>query len=465
MSELPFLPTAQHGATVEPLEDGALRIVTPDASWTYATIIPFWPEGRDEDAMADVVGVLADVEVEVAAGRVGLFLTRLDQDALISLEATLGPGRHKLTLKPVRADAIADALCVRTSDSGSATLVLRQLTPVLQRRFDIKDVIERAMPALLIDPGPDSLEVVAYRLTQERGTKIEPREIGGLTCSRAPVPVPFDTMWPKVRFGPLILEEQQRLTDLLSTYDHTRMNANDGYLDAAYYATYFRQSTIRVHHLLRMLDEMQARSGRVLEIGSLFGTFAVPLRRLGYEVTAVDRYRTYQGAMAGHVDYMRSMGIEVVETDRSDEQEIIAGLGQFDVVISMAVIEHVPHTPRLFLQMLADHTRAGGILALDTPNIARHANRLSLAAGLSIHQDIQAQFASGIPFEGHHREYTLAELTWMLEQVGCHDVRSRQFDYNLLQFQELTATHIEALMAMVVDPSRADTNLVAGIKG
>ena len=128
----------------------------------------------------------------------------------------------------------------------------------------------------------------------------------------------------------------------------------------------------------------------------------------------------------------------------------------------MAVIEHIPHTPREFLGVLAGHVSPGGVLALDTPNVARYWNRKRLADGLSIHQPLHDQFQSGIPWEGHHREYTAPELTWMLEQVGCRDVRSRLFDYNALQFPELSAQHLEAVLAAAVDPSLADTVLAAG---
>lgn len=112
----------------------------------------------------------------------------------------------------------------------------------------------------------------------------------------------------------------------------------------------------------------------------------------------------------------------------------------------MAVIEHIPHTPRFFLEMLANHVRFGGALALDTPNIARYWNRKWLAEGRSIHQSIAVQYNTDIPYEGHRREYTAAELRWMLEQVGCEAIQERQFDYNLLEFPALCHEHIAALL-------------------
>jgi 2-polyprenyl-3-methyl-5-hydroxy-6-metoxy-1,4-benzoquinol methylase len=159
---------------------------------------------------------------------------------------------------------------------------------------------------------------------------------------------------------------------------------------------------------------------------------------------------------------MRSIGVRVLETNREEEMPVIRDLGQYDAVISMAVLEHIPDTPRLFLTALADHVRPGGILALDTPNIARYWNRVALSQGRSVHQDIEIQFRCDPPYEGHHREYTADELVWMMEQVGCKDVAVRRFDYNLLQFEHLAKPHDAALLEITLDPTKADTILAAG---
>ena len=85
----------------------------------------------------------------------------------------------------------------------------------------------------------------------------------------------------------------------------------------------------------------------------------------------------------------------------------------------------------------------------------------ALAQGF-LEGDIEKQYLADIPYEGHHREYTRDELTWMLEQIGCRDIRSRLFDYNLLQFAELWPDHRDALLAMTIDPTLADTILISG---
>jgi hypothetical protein len=54
-------------------------------------------------------------------------------------------------------------------------------------------------------------------------------------------------------------------------------------------AGYLRQTRIRVIAAVRELQRRGISRGRILDVGSLYGAFALPLQRLGYELTVVDR--------------------------------------------------------------------------------------------------------------------------------------------------------------------------------
>lgn len=226
--------------------------------------------------------------------------------------------------------------------------------------------------------------------------------------------------------------------------------------------SYLRMNVVRVVRTVELMRRRGFDSGDVLEVGAWFGSFALPLRRLGYEVVACDRYASYGDAFESHLELLRGEGIRIVSTTREGELEQIRGLGQFDVVLAGAVIEHVPHTPRHLLETLFAAVRPSGPLILDTPNVARYWNRQTLARGESIFQPLEDQYSSEPPWEGHHREYTAEELRWMLEQVGCEEAEVEFLDYNMLQFEELTAEHTECLAAIVEDPSQSDILLGAG---
>ena len=347
---------------------------------------------------------------------------------------------------------------------ASASPALNSKSPPValtrSRTVDITDVIDEVLPLMLKSPGEPALKAIASAVSARGGLRLTAEEVGALVCRHPAKPV-FERLFDDP-IGRVVLAETNRLLALLSTYDPSRLDSHNAAFSREFFANYLRQSAIRVLQLVEHLRTAGMTGGAVLEIGGLFGQFAATLKRLGYDVTVVDRYKSQNGVFDGYVRYFHEIGLHVVEAERSTETALTAALDRFDAVISMAVLEHIPHTPRQFLTMLASHVRPGGLLAVDTPNIARFWNRRYLSAGRSIHQDLAIQFFCDIPYEGHHREYTVAEVIWMLEQVGCRDVRTALFDYNILQFGELAGDHLDALLTMTVDPTCADTILAVG---
>lgn len=284
-----------------------------------------------------------------------------------------------------------------------------------------------------------------------------------LGMPQSQIAIPHEAMWTG-RHDPLVRRATAEIIGLLETYDPEIFRTNVGIVPRESTAQYLAMTQLRV---CQCIDALLARGlapgASVIEIGSLFGSFSLPLRRLGFDVTAVDRYRSYGASFAGYTKMFADEGVSVISTSREDEATLADRIGQFDVTLAMAVIEHIPHTPRHFLQSLRRMTRPGGLIAIDTPNVTRFWNRQRLNQGESIFQDIRVQYACEAPYEGHHREYTAAELVWMLEQIGCSDISVALFDYNMLQFQVIDpGVHMECLGAMLENPELCDTVLVVG---
>jgi 2-polyprenyl-3-methyl-5-hydroxy-6-metoxy-1,4-benzoquinol methylase len=441
------------GGSVEP-HAKYLTVLGADTPWAQAVSFKLPTPPRDPS----LVGLRVIVDVEVLDGSLGVFAV-LPDGSKVGDEPILraGSGRTKASLDV----ATAAAVCFRNAEAPAVRARVYGVRTILRRTFDLTSILDELLVPLLKEPGEPALSEVARALSRCEGRTVASEEICALTCSGAPNPIPFDQLWQD-EFGRRVLADTNELVGLLPTYDPDRMDPRNGYLGRDFFATYLKQSVIRVYHCVRQLREAGVTRGRVLDIGSLFGQFAVTLQRLGYQVTAVDRYQTYLGALDGYVEFMKREGVMVVSTTRENETEALAHVGSFDAVLAMAVVEHIPHTPRLFLEMLKSHVVDGGVMMLDTPNIARYWNRKRMAAGESTHQAIDKQYYADIPYEGHHREYTRAEMIWMLEQAGCSDIRTRLFDYNLLQFADLWPDHRDALLAMTVDPSLADTILISG---
>lgn len=226
---------------------------------------------------------------------------------------------------------------------------------------------------------------------------------------------------------------------------------------------YLRCSLARVVRVQRALRVHGAPGTRVLDLGSYFGNFSLALALQGYRVDAADAYDTYGEALASCVGEMRAAGVAVLESGESGE-----GLrplaGQFDAVVCAGVLEHVPHTPRLLLANASALLAPGGVLILDTPNLAYLYHRMALADGRSIFAPISTQFHTEIPFEGHHREYTADEVRRMLEATG-HDVLSVEtFNYSYYAREELTGDDAVYFHAMKADPSLRELILAVSRK-
>ena len=242
---------------------------------------------------------------------------------------------------------------------------------------------------------------------------------------RAPLRLPPPSALWSGDVEAVVLHASEDLVELLEGFQPEALERHVAVLPKDSMRSYLRMNVVRVVRLVELLRCRGFEGGEVLEVGAWFGSFALALRRLGYDVVACDRYSSYGDAFESHVELMREEGIRIVSTNRESELEQIDSLGRFDIVVAGAVIEHVPHTPRHLLETLYGAVRPGGLLLLDTPNVARYWNRRALAMGETIFQPVEYQFLSEPPWEGHHREYTAGELRWMLERHRLRGGRHR----------------------------------------
>lgn len=145
---------------------------------------------------------------------------------------------------------------------------------------------------------------------------------------------------------------------------------------------------------------------RALDVGCGAGLLCEPLARLGAAVTGVDAAAENVAAATGHAE---GSGLSI---DYRHGELGALGLGQFDLVTAMEVIEHVADKPA-FIAELSAALAPGGLLVLSTPNRTPQ-SRLLLVEG--------AERLGMVPRGTHHWKdfITPEELRELLAEAGLN---------------------------------------------
>ena len=102
----------------------------------------------------------------------------------------------------------------------------------------------------------------------------------------------------------------------------------------------------------------------LLDIGCGGGLLSEPMRRLGFQVTGVDASARNIGTAQAHAD---QMGLAIDYRCSTAEDLLDQGLGPFDVILNMEVIEHVAQ-PGDYLRTCARLLVPGGLMVVATLN-------------------------------------------------------------------------------------------------
>ena len=151
---------------------------------------------------------------------------------------------------------------------------------------------------------------------------------------------------------------------------------------------------------------------RAIDVGCGAGLLAEPLARMGAAVTGVDAAAGNIAVASAHAAE-QGLAIDYRCGDIGDSGFADA-LGQFDLVTSMEVIEHVAD-PHLFLSLLTTRLADDGLMILSTPNRTA-ASRLLL---------VEAAERIGMVPRGTHdwdKFITPEELTLLAQDVGLTPV-------------------------------------------
>jgi len=155
-----------------------------------------------------------------------------------------------------------------------------------------------------------------------------------------------------------------------------------------------------------------SQGGRVFDLGCGNGAFTRHLASAGYDVVGVDPSET--GVAISRKEYPEC------EVHLGSAYDDLANrFGQFDVVVSLEVVEHV-YNPRHFARTVSELLKPGGTAIISTPFHGYWKN-LSLAMTGKLDQHFTVLWD-----HGHIKFWSPRTLTTLLDEVGLTDI---QFAY------------------------------------
>jgi ubiquinone biosynthesis O-methyltransferase len=157
-----------------------------------------------------------------------------------------------------------------------------------------------------------------------------------------------------------------------------------------------------------LLEGLRANSlsptSRVFDLGCGNGAVSNAVAQQGFQVVGVD------GSTEG-IQFARSRYPEITFEQASVYDDLNARFGNFDVVVSLEVIEHL-YSPRAFLKTAYDLLAPSGLLFLSTPFHGYWKNLVIAATGKSdLHFNPLAD-------HGHIKFWSLGTLTRVLNEAG-----------------------------------------------
>jgi 2-polyprenyl-6-hydroxyphenyl methylase/3-demethylubiquinone-9 3-methyltransferase len=102
----------------------------------------------------------------------------------------------------------------------------------------------------------------------------------------------------------------------------------------------------------------------LIDIGCGGGLLAEPMARMGFDVTAIDASSENIGTARAHAE---PQGLDIAYRAATVEQLEAEGVGPFDVVLTMEVIEHVAD-PEAFIRACSRLVAPGGMMIVATLN-------------------------------------------------------------------------------------------------
>lgn len=159
------------------------------------------------------------------------------------------------------------------------------------------------------------------------------------------------------------------------------------------------------------------------DYGGGVGLYNIILALLGMEITVVDSFHqvddpnpVLRKMYEDRLELFKELGIKWKSADILSD--FTDGQTKYQSASCFETIEHLPHSPKPFLDQVMDELETGGRFALSVPNVARIEQRFRVFFGRTPHEKYPNFYETGTPFWGHHREMTEAEILWLSKRLN-----------------------------------------------
>jgi len=208
----------------------------------------------------------------------------------------------------------------------------------------------------------------------------------------------------------------------------------------------------RYNILMKLVRKFVRQHETILEIGSYPAVFTSMLEKEGYSVEGIDLHPERINPQIRKKIVFKKCDVE--------NQTLPYKNNHFDVIIFVAILEHMRINPLVTLKELRRVLKPGGRLILQTPNLSYWTRRLKVLFGRSFDESPYRVFdkLQTLGHAGHIRDYTMKEACEILKESGFL-IFHKQWDYIAIPPKKLL--HWFDLIIGLYPPFRNQLTIIA----
>lgn len=267
------------------------------------------------------------------------------------------------------------------------------------------------------------------------------------------------------RIEAVMKEVQEELSPLLSRLDFEALaKHNRGYQRyAADPTSLFIKAEIHNHKkIIERLTQSLSANSRIMEIGFFIPMVPIALAKLGFNVEAIEKLDFYGDALNELIELAsHKYGVVVHNMDvLGDDIEPL--VNRYDWVVLSAILEHLNGSPRDLLRRCRTLGKDDALFWISVPNaVSLYKRILMFLKGIPPFPPIADYYGSAYPFTGHNREYTIGDLTFVIEQSGFDILSLEGHNRPLQTFHSLSQFLIDIISEIAPDSCKQSLAAVA----